>query len=102
MIRSAPILKDIRGQWAVVRRFAMKTGLQYMIPGGSHVSESFPEEFYNLPLVLAYGVLQQALETLADEGVVVVPVRRKQRPRAKTKKRGKRPSLEDLIRASRT
>ena len=68
MIADPVILEDIRKQWVVARKFASMRSRGYQIPGGPFVNEtSLPSEFYNLPLVLAYGVLQQALKALANQ-----------------------------------
>jgi hypothetical protein len=39
-----------------------------MLPGGSFINETRPEESYNLPFVLAYALLDQVLAQLSDEG----------------------------------
>ena len=36
-----------------------------------------PPEIYNLPLVLAYAVLDQVLDELVDQGVIQLPVKKK-------------------------
>ena len=49
-----------------------------MIPGGGAVQMSPSEEFYNLPLVLAYGVLGEALAQMAHEGMFSLPTTHKE------------------------
>ena len=69
MIADTAVMDHIRRQWSVVRQFADFRGRAYQIPGGPFLAESGPpEEFYNLPFVLAYGILQQTLDALAAEG----------------------------------
>ena len=39
-----------------------------MVPGTGSITETRPEDSYNLPLVLAYGVLDRVLNKLSDQG----------------------------------
>jgi hypothetical protein len=44
------------------------------VPGvGGDINETPPEEFYNLPFVLAYAVLDQVLDALMDQGTFPTP-----------------------------
>ena len=38
--------------------------------GLMYINETPPESFYNLPLILAYGVLDQVLTELIDQGTI--------------------------------
>jgi hypothetical protein len=41
-----------------------------MASDGGVINETPPESFYNLPLLLAYAVLDQVLEELIDQGTI--------------------------------
>lgn len=44
-----------------------------MIPGAGMICETPPESFFNLPLVLAFAVLDQVLDELIDQGTIPRP-----------------------------
>jgi hypothetical protein len=44
-----------------------------MVPGGSFVCETPPGNYFNLPFVLAYGVLDEVLKELILQGAVPRP-----------------------------
>ena len=79
---------EIAQDWAVVKKFCSGSHRQALIPGVGFINETPPEEFYNLPLVLAYGVLDQVLSDFMEKGLFPVPNR-------------KRPLLGDKMIASR-
>jgi len=41
-----------------------------MVPGGGFINETPPESFCNLPFLLAYAILDQALAELIDQGTI--------------------------------
>jgi len=53
----------------VVRKFCASSHRQWLIPGDGVINETPPEDFYNLPFLLAYAVLDQVLDELMDQGV---------------------------------
>lgn len=72
MIQDPTVLADIRQQWDVVRKFCSGSHRSYMVGGamgGVFINETPPETFYNLPLLLAYAVLDQVLNQLIAEGL---------------------------------
>ncbi|MRV70223.1 hypothetical protein GJ700_00620 [Duganella sp. FT92W] len=73
MISNPTIILSLRQQWAVVTRFCSNSHSQYMSSCGSFINETPPESFFNLPLLLAYGVLDQVLEELVEQGTVPKP-----------------------------
>lgn len=79
---------EIVQDWAVVKKFCSGSHRQALIPGCGFINETPPEEFYNLPLVLAYGVLDQVLSDFMEKGLFPSPNR-------------KRPLLGDKMIASR-
>jgi hypothetical protein len=66
-----------------------------MLPGFGAVNVDPPEEFYNLPLVLAYGALEDVLAQLLDERVFPWPKKR-------DGSHIKRPTLDNMMTASHT
>jgi hypothetical protein len=68
MINDQAELQSIRDQWAVVQKFCTSSHRQAMA-GGVYINETPPDSFYNLALLLAYGVLDQTLSVLIGEGV---------------------------------
>lgn len=74
MINDPQVRAEITQQWAVVRRFCVGSHRQYLV-GGVFVNETPPEEFYNLPLILAFAVLDQVLTELINQGEIPKPQR---------------------------
>ena len=73
MITDPKILASIRSQWRVVKRFCESSHVQYMSPSGAYINETPPERFFNLPLILAFSVLDQVLKELIQQGSVPRP-----------------------------
>jgi len=89
MIIDPAILLLIREQWAAVARLRQGSHRQAMIPGGPFFNETPPESFFNLPLILAFGVLDQVLDEFIQQGFM-------QRPP------GRRPMLGDKMKVAKT
>ena len=70
MITDPKILASIRSQWRVVKRFCESSHVQYLSPCGAYINETPPERFFNLPLILAFSVLDQVLKELIQQGRV--------------------------------
>jgi hypothetical protein len=68
MIRNDQARSAIAQEWATVRKFCAGSHRQYQIPGGGFINETPPESFFNLPFLLAYGVLDHVLEELVGQG----------------------------------
>jgi hypothetical protein len=67
MIRDLRAKKEIAEKWDTVKKLcAWRRGVS--LPGVFY-NETPPPTFYNLPLVLAYSVLEEVLNTLESEGV---------------------------------
>lgn len=62
MIRDAVARSEIVGDWAVVRKLSSSVHLSAALPGNGWINETRPEDAYNLPLVLAYSVLEHVLD----------------------------------------
>ncbi len=71
MIYDPAVIVDVRKQWAALRSMGRTTSR--IVPGGPVVMQSPAAEFFNLPLVLAYGVLHQVLLELIEQGSVPRP-----------------------------
>lgn len=56
---------EVTRDWEAVRKLCAGSP-QYFIPSGQIINVSTPEDFYNLPFLLAYGVLEQALKKLIE------------------------------------
>jgi hypothetical protein len=68
MITDAKVLADVRQCWESVRK--VQRGLQRdWFAQGVQINEHASKESYNLPLVLAYAVLDMVLTELYDQGV---------------------------------
>lgn len=67
MIKDQQAKAEIAQDWSVVRKLC-KEGRTWLIPGAGVVSETYPEDYYNLPLVLGYAVLDRVLTELRDQG----------------------------------
>jgi hypothetical protein len=74
VINDLQVRAEVTQQWAVVRRFCAGSHRQYLV-GGVFVNETPPEEFYNLPLILAFAVLDQVLTELIGQGTIPQPKR---------------------------
>ena len=68
MIRDQQTNSEIEQDWRVVRKLCESSHRQWMIPGAGIISETRPEDSYNLPLILAYAVLDRVLSELRDQG----------------------------------
>lgn len=68
MINDQQTKLEIAQDWRVVRALCNKRYTR-MLPGFGMIAESPHNDYYNLPLVLAYAVLDQVLNKLRDQGV---------------------------------
>lgn len=68
MIRDSTIRQELSEDWAVVRKLC-RSAPSYQISGGAYVNTTYPDEYYNLPLVLAYAVMEGCLNQMRDEGL---------------------------------
>ena len=55
--------------WSAVNKLMDRVHSCWVNPGGGIINETRPTESYNLPLVLSYAVLDEALSILRDQGV---------------------------------
>jgi hypothetical protein len=69
MIRDPQAKLEIARDWVVVRKLCEGSHLQWQSENGSVINESRPDDSYNLPLVLAYCVLDTCLDELVAQGV---------------------------------
>lgn len=60
-------LKSFAEQWLVVQAFCSSSHRQWMTSGGVCVDETPPQSFFNLPVVLAFSLLDEVLGSLADQ-----------------------------------
>ena len=67
MIRDRKMKLEIAQDWRGVRKLCKASHRQWMVPGSGMINEQRPEDSYNLPLVLAYGVLDHVLNELHDQ-----------------------------------
>lgn len=67
MIADPEIREGIASDWNVVRKL-LSSGLSRASPSG-WTQESRPSEYYNLPFILAYAVLDQVLNELINQDV---------------------------------
>ena len=67
MIHNRQTKLEIAQDLSVVRKLC-HAGDTYFLPGFGVINETPPKEFYNLPLVLAYAVLDRVLHVLRDQG----------------------------------
>jgi len=68
MIRDRKTKLEIAQDWRGVRKLCKAGHRTWMVPGTGSITETRPEDSYNLPLVLAYGVLDRVLNKLSDQG----------------------------------
>ena len=70
MITNADALTQVQSEWAGVRRMRdrMKLLLMATFAGGAFTAPALSTVVYNLPLLLAFDVLNQVLMQLRDEG----------------------------------
>jgi hypothetical protein len=61
--------EEIVKAWMTVKALSKSSHRQSVIPGGGVISETPPEGFRNLPLVLAYAVLEEILNGLRRQGI---------------------------------
>lgn len=77
MLKNQAIKSAITRDWAVVKKFCSGSHRQALVPGRGFINETPPEEFYNLPLFLAYAVLDEVLSEFLDQGTFVIPKKKK-------------------------
>ena len=58
---------EISRDWGVVRSLCTGSHRQWQVPGGPFINETRPAESYNLPLVLAFAVLDRVLNEFRDQ-----------------------------------
>ncbi len=68
MIDDPQTKSEIAQDWRGVRKLCESSHRQWVSWGGSVINETRPEDSYNLPLVLAYAVLDRVLRELRDQG----------------------------------
>lgn len=83
MIRSTSQRNKFRRQWSVVRKLSTDAQQMLHIPGAGLITERRLDEAFNLPLVLAYAVLDQVLSELENQGVFSTPGKHKYPPLGK-------------------
>jgi len=70
MIRDPKVKSAIVQAWEGVRKLEGKfANTTWQVPGGAAITESHPDESYNIPFLLAYAVLDEVLTQLQNEGV---------------------------------
>jgi hypothetical protein len=67
MIRDKNVVAQIVQEWATIRSL-VHWSRSYIGSGGVFINETPPDEFYNLPLVLAYSTLDDVLGQFINEG----------------------------------
>lgn len=70
MIRDTQVRCEIEQEWNAVRKLCADSHRLAMLPVGAIINETPPESFYNLPLVLAFAVLERVLTQLGDERAI--------------------------------
>lgn len=73
MIRNQQVRSKFAQEWAAVRKLCAGSHRQSVVGGAGGVifiNETPPESFYNLPLLLAYGVLDEVLNELIVQGTI--------------------------------
>ena len=70
MIRDPQARSEIAREWAAIRKLCTGSHRQSQLDGGLFINETPPENFYNLPFLLAYAVLDQVLAELIDQGTI--------------------------------
>ena len=71
MITNQQIRTEVAQDWAALRKLCAGSHRQYAVAGAGgamFINETPPESFFNLPLLLAFGVLDQVLAELIDQG----------------------------------
>src|SRR5476649_519121 len=69
MINDPTKMQEIAAEWSAIRVLCNDSHRQAMLSSGVYINETPPSELYNLPLVLAYAVLDEVLGALIAEGV---------------------------------
>jgi hypothetical protein len=73
MIHDATAKTEIVQQWIAVKALCRGSHRQYVVPGGTVINETPPDDFDNLPFILAYAVLDQVLDALMDQSAFPRP-----------------------------
>lgn len=106
MIHDQNGLTEIGQEWAAVKKLCSGSHRQLLVPGGSYINETPPESFYNLPFLLAYGVLDQVLSELIDQDTIQASGTKNKRLQLGEKMRASKGALlwqdYDLINAGKT
>lgn len=64
---------SIQNDWKVIQLLCQSSHRQYQVPGGPFVNETTIDEFYNLPFILAYALLDQVLSVFIEIGIFPPP-----------------------------
>src|SRR5262249_13401219 len=67
MIKDAAKIVEIQKEWATI--VSLVNWSRGWMSEAAYINETPPDEFYNLPLVLAYSTLDSVLDQFIDEGV---------------------------------
>ena len=66
-------LLSFSDQWSVIERQCQSSHRQWVSSGGVAIDETPPDDYFNLPLVLAFSLLDEVLGSLANQGVFALP-----------------------------
>jgi hypothetical protein len=72
MISDLKVKAEVAQQWDALRALC-NSRRSYYLPGAGQITETPRDTFYNLPLVLAYAVLDQVLDELMGQGAFPKP-----------------------------
>lgn len=64
----------IQNKWNVIRVFCQNSHRQALVPGGVFINETPPDEFYNLPFILAYEILEDVLKDFEEDEMFSLPL----------------------------
>jgi hypothetical protein len=75
MITDQATIAEIKQGWSAVKTL-QNPDRSFLIPGGGYFNERTADGFYNLPLVLAYGMLETFLAQCEVEKFITLPPRK--------------------------
>jgi hypothetical protein len=68
VVKDPNVRAEIEREWRSIRAM-VNWNRSGSLPGGGYINETPPEEFYNLPFVLAYSVLDDVLAQMIVEHI---------------------------------
>jgi hypothetical protein len=68
MIQNKDLIERFSSSWTSLKYIQRQLSVQYLIPGSGVIGQNSPDETYNLPLILAFSLLDEVLSEFISQG----------------------------------